>query len=159
MSAYTPDQIRIIRHAVAAGREAARRQHDFSPLTFARAYVAREGVQLPGNGDEPRRRMLGQRLLELLEQGETRCDDKDLQHELHRACTEARWAEAAVSDKVVGFRLQLSGDAAHRPECLALMGTDHGLGAAVFRKAEVVILPPACSGAEFIPVNEYEIEQ
>jgi hypothetical protein len=159
MSAYTPDQIRIIRHAVAAGREATRAQRDFSPLAFARIYVAHEGVQLPGDFDGPRRAEVARRLLTLLQQGETSSDDGDLQRELHRARTEARWAEAAVSDKVVGFRLQLGGEAAKRPECLALLSTDRGLGAAVFRKAEVVILPPGCGGAEFIPVGEDEIEQ
>lgn len=159
MSAYTPDQIKIIRHAVAAGRDAARRQHDYSPLVFARAYVAHGGVQLPGDGDEPRRALLAQRLLDLLEQGKGHTDDADLQRELHRVRTEARWAEATLSDKVVGFRLQLSGEALNRPECLTLLGTDRGLGAAVFRKGEVVVLPVGCSDAAFIPVVEDEIEQ
>ncbi len=159
MSAYTPDQYKTIRHAVAAAREAARKARDFSPLTFARCYTAHNGVQLPGSPDSPQRMLLAQRLLELLERGDTHTNDADLLRELHRARTEARWAEAAISDKVVGFRLQLSGDAAARPECLTLLGTDHGLGAAVFRKGEVVILPPGCSGAEFIPVSEDEIEQ
>ena len=159
MSAYTPEQIKTIRHAVAAAREAARKQRDFSPLTFAATYVAHEGVQLPGAPDDPRRVQLAQRLLELLQRGDANTDDADMARELQRVHTESRWAEAAASDKVVGFRLQLSGETATRPECLTLLGTDHGLGAAVFRKGEVVILPPGCGGAEFIPVLEDEIEQ
>jgi len=160
MSAYTPQQIKTIRHAVAAGREAVRKQSDFNPLTFAKVYAAHDGIQLPGVHDDASRRLrLTQRLLEMLEHGATTMDDPDLQREFHRVRMETRWAEAAQSDKVVGFRLQFDGVAAYQPECQALLATDHGLGAAVFRKAEVVVLPPGCHGGEFIPVVEDEIEQ
>jgi hypothetical protein len=160
MSAYTPQQLQTIRRAVAAAREAMHGQQRYTPLSFAVTYVNHDGVQIPGGTDDERRREhLGRQLLESLQQNKSHADDPNLERELRRAHSEARWADAARSEKIVGFRLQLHGEAAQRAECLALLGGDHGLGTAIFRKVEVVIMPPSCIEWEFIPVSEDEVEQ
>ena len=158
-AAYTPAQAAAIRRAVAAGREALRRARDYSPLRFARAYIESGGVQPPGRPDDGASAQdLSLRILAALEGRGAAGDDADLRVELRRIHAETAWARAAASDKVVGFRLQLSDAAAALPVCAALAAVDHGLGAAVFRKAEIVILPPQCDG-RFIPVGEDEVEQ
>lgn len=156
MTDYTPEQLSQIRLAVAQGREAMRAAGRFEPLVFARAFVAAGGAQVPGGvGDD---RSLGARLLHALEHGEV-ASDALLAREIERARNEARWAQLAESEAVVGFHLRLPPAALLDPKCRELLKADHGLGAAVFRKAEIVVLPAACDGASFTPVYEHEIEQ
>ncbi|HKJ21504.1 MAG TPA: hypothetical protein VKA13_00315 [Gammaproteobacteria bacterium] len=149
-----------IRRAVAEAREAMRREDSFTPLTFARTYIARDGVQIPGaEHDEQGRRKAGEALLSALQGRDTVSEDPHLTREMTRIAIEVQWALAARAPKVVGFRLQFGRQASRRPECRALLSGDHGLGPSVFRKGDVVVLPPDCQEAEFIPVLEDELEQ
>lgn len=160
MSGYTPEQIGRIRRAVAEAREAMRRQDSFTPLSFAGAFIERDGIQIPGAMRGARtREEIAAELLAALREGKPTSEDPVVAREIQRARAEVHWAAAARSDKVVGFRLQLSPEARRRPECLALLNADRGLGPSVFRKGEVVVLPPGCEGAEFIPVREDDVEQ
>lgn len=157
---YTPEQLVKIRRAVAKGREAMRRNDSFTPLVFARAYVEHDGLQIPGDGaDEQSRREYAKGLIEAVENAQSVHDDALIAREIRRIHMEVQWALASQSDKVVGFRLKLGREAERHPECLALLSSDRGLGTSVFRKGEVVILPPNCDGGEFVPVTEDEIEQ
>lgn len=157
MTDYSPEQLEQIRLAVAQGREAMRVAGRFEPLVFARAFVAAGGVRVPGAaGDDP---ALGAALLRALEPGVNPTGDALLAREIERARNEARWAQLAESDAVVGFHLRLPPAALLDPKCRQILKADRGLGAAVFRKAEIVVLPAACDGASFTPVFEHEIEQ
>ncbi len=157
MSDYTPEQLDRIRLAIAQAREAMRVAARFEPLVFARAFIAADGLQVPGQPADTA--PLATRLLQALERDDASATDPLLAREIERARSEARWAKLAESDDVVGFHMQLPGVALLDPKCRALLKADHGLGAAVFRKAEIVVLPAACDGARFTPVYEHEIEQ
>lgn len=157
MTDYSPEQLEQIRLAVAQGREAMRAAGRFEPLVFARAFVAADGLQAPGAPIAGG--ALAARLLRALEHGELAGGDALLAREIERARNEARWAQLAESDAVVGFHLRLPSAALLDPKCRAILKADRGLGAAVFRKAEIVVLPAACDGASFTPVYEHEIEQ
>ena len=157
MNDYTPEQLERMRLAIAQGREAMRTAGRFEPLIFARAFIAAGGLQIPGTSADTA--PLAARLVQALERDETSGSDALLTREIERARGEARWAKLAESDDVVGFHMQLPGAALLDPNCRALLKADHGLGAAVFRKAEIVVLPAACDGARFTPVYEHEIEQ
>lgn len=157
MSDFTPEQLDRMRLAIAQAREAMRAADRFEPLVFARAFIAADGLQVPGESTDTA--PLAARLLQALEHDEAGDADPLLTREIERARREARWAKLAESDDVVGFHMQLPGVALLDPKCRALLKADHGLGAAVFRKAEIVVLPAACDGARFTPVYEHEIEQ
>lgn len=160
MRAYTVEQIERIRMAVVEARAALRAQGRYEPLAFARVYVAHDGVQIPGEPpDAAARARLAEALLQALADGRDAAEDPDLARELARAHNEARWAEAEQADDVVGFRLELPPAALLERPCREFLKLDRGLGAAVFPKTQVVVLPPGCGGARFVPVREYEIEQ
>jgi hypothetical protein len=160
MSEYTTEQIERIRTAVAEARAALRARSHYDPLEFARVYVAHDGVQIPGESpDTDARAGLAERLLRALSDGGDAADDPALAREIARVRQETRWAEAGESDEIVGFRLELPPAALLERPCRALLKLDRGLGAAVFPKTQVVVLPPVCGGARFVPVREYEIEQ
>lgn len=160
MQNYTPEQVAIIRVAIVKGHEAMQRQGKFEPLVFARAFIEHGGIQIPGKPEnEKARREVARQLLRSLETDKCVSEEATLVREVNRAQIEAQWAAAAVSDKVVGFRVTLSQNAQANPNCLAIVGADHGLGEAVIRKAEVVVLPPECDGYTITPVLEDEIEQ
>lgn len=160
MAAYTPEQVNKIRRAVAEAREFMRREDSYTPLTFVRAYLAREGLQIPGAAhDETARRRAAEALLEALTGHAAPGGDPLIAREMERIAMEVQWAYAARAPEVVGFRLQFGRRAKQLPECLGLLSVDHGLGPAVFAKGRVVVLPPDCCGAEFIPVREHELEQ
>lgn len=160
MAPYTPEQVAAIRRAVADAREAMRRADSYTPLTFAKAYLALEGLQIPGGvRDEQRRRRVSEGLLRTLEGQPTDCRDPLIAAEMERIAIEVQWGFAAQAPEVVGFRLQLGRESAQRPACRDLADVDRGLGPAVFGKGEVVVLPPECRGATFIPVREHELEQ
>lgn len=156
MTDYTPEQLEHIRLAVGAGREAMRLAGRFEPLVFARAFTAAGGVQMPGKPGDAQ--SLAARLIHALDRGEVSTDPL-LTREIERARSEARWAALAEADDVVGFRMDLPPAAVLEPICRELMKADHGLGAAVFRKAEIVVLPAVCGNARFTPVYDHEIEQ
>lgn len=160
MAEYTAEQVQAIRDAIAKGREAMQRPQRYDPLVFARAYVAHGGIQIPGApSDTTRAEAVAKALLAMLAQAHAASDDEDVQRELKRVQTEVRWVTLAESDKVVGFYLKLGPAAELEAACRQLLGQDHGLGAAVFPKTQVVVLPAACSDYEFVPVLEDEIEQ
>ena len=160
MQGYTPEQVTTIRAAIVEGYEAMRQQGKFEPLVFAHAFIGHGGIQIPGKpANEKARRKVAQQLLRSLETGGRTSKDATVVREVNRAQMEAQWAAAAVSDKVVGFRITLSPNAQANPNCLAIVGADHGLGEAVFRKLEIVILPPECDGYTITPVLEDEVEQ
>ena len=158
MSDYTPEQTDRIRLAIAEGREAMRRTGQFHPLVFARAFLAAGGLQIPGGTDVNETQRLADQLLHLISQGGTG-NHPLLRRELERAHNEARWAQAAEADEVIGFRLELAPAALLDRSCREALKADRGLGSAVFRKAEIVVLPAACEGARFFPVYAHEIEQ
>jgi hypothetical protein len=160
MSGYTVEQVRLIRAAVAAGRDAMREQGKFEPAVFAAAFIEHGGIQIPGEvGAADKDRQVAVEVLRTLEQARPTSTDGTVAREVRRARSEASGAAAAESDSVVGFRLELSAAGRRHPACQALASMDRGLGAAVFRKEEVVVLPPEADGSTFIPVREDEIEQ
>lgn len=157
MPDYTPEQRERIRLAIAHGRDAMRVAGQFEPLVFARAFIAAGGLQVPGAAADTA--ALAARVVTALEQNESGNADALVAREVERARAEARWTQLAESDAVVGFHLQLPGAARLDAACREILKSDHGLGAAVFRKFEIVVLPPACDGARFTPVYDHEIEQ
>jgi len=155
---YTPEQINVIRRAIAEAHEVMRQQQRFDALVFARAFVAHGGIQIPGDPENHKAcQQVAQALIHQLKTGVS-ADDPTVQREVHRARTQAHWCAAATSDKIVGFRVTLSPAAQNNPECLALIGMDHGLGSAVIRKGEVLVVPPVCDGYAITPVQEDEVE-
>lgn len=160
MAEYTAEQVQAIRAAITEGREAMRQSQRYDPLVFARAYVNHGGIQIPGApANTTRAEAVAKALLARLVKANAARDDEDVQRELKRVQTEVRWAALAESDKVVGFYLRLGPPAELEAACRQLLGQDHGLGAAVFPKTQVVVLPAACRDYEFVPVLEDEIEQ
>ena len=160
MAEYTPAQVQTIRDAIAKGREAMQRAKRYDPLVFAQAYIDHGGVQLPGETkDSALSRRIAKQLLASLKSGRTSSDDAQLHRELKRVHTEVRWVTLAESDKIVGFYLRLGPAAELEAACRQLLGEDLGLGAAVFPKTRIVVLPAACDDYEFVPVLEDEVEQ
>jgi hypothetical protein len=160
MPGYLSSQIAAIRRAVVRGREDMHRRRSFEPIIFAQTFIAHEGVQIPGNPEAREASAeVARQVLSSLANGTLTSLDPTVAREVQRARTEAEWARHAESDKVVGFRLQLAPQAQRSTLCQALLNVDHGLGAAVYRKGEVVVLPPECDGSSFVPVSEDEVEQ
>lgn len=158
MAVFRARQVARIRDAVASGRAALRRAGRYEPARFARAYVAAGGLQVP---DAPAAAgvALGERLLQAVAAGRRRApDDPDLDRELRRVASEARWAEAQADDRIVGFLLRLPPGAEASPTAEALAHQSQGLGPGVFRKGEILVLQPDCDGAEFVPVTDHEVE-
>ena len=159
MAAFRARQVARIRDAVAAGRQAVREVGEADPVVFARAFVAAGGAQVPGDRQGEAGEALGVRLLEAVARGRGAApEDPDLDRELRRASTEARWAMALEDDRIVGFLLDLPESALETPTVEALAHQSQGLGPGVFRKAEILVLQPECDGARFIPVTEHDIE-
>ena len=157
---YTLEQIKTIRGAVAEGREAMRQTREFDPIVFARAFIAHGGIQIPGAPDDvKKRREIEGWLVQSLEQGAPVNNDRTLLREFNRARAETQWTEAAESESVVGFRLKLPPQAEFSPIGHELTKQDHGLGAMVYRKGEIAVLPPECDGSIFTPIIEHEVEQ
>lgn len=160
MAQYSAQQIRIIKRAMALGRAAMQRAGRYEPLIFAEAYVAHDGVQIPGaEGENPVRTRVADRLLQSLRGGHRETADTDVARELKRVQAEVRWARLAESDQVVGFHLRMGPAAQLESACRELLYQDHGLGAAVFPKAQTVVVPVGCEDYEFTPVLEHELEQ
>ncbi len=160
MAEYTAEQVQTIRDAIAKGREAMHRAKRYDPLVFAHAYTGHGGVQIPGEGqDAVLSRCIAKQLLASLKSGRAGSNDEHLRRELKRVHTEVRWATVAQSDKIVGFYLKLGPAARLEAACRQLLGEDFGLGAAVFPKARIVVVPAACGDYEFVPVREDEVEQ
>ena len=160
MAQYSTEQIRIIKQAMALGRVAMQRSGHYEPLTFAEAYVAHGGVQIPGaERDDAARARVADRLLESLRGSPSAAADEQLLRELKRVHAEVRWARLAESDHVVGFHLRMGPAAQLENACRELLHQDHGLGAAVFPKAQTVVVPVGCEEYEFTPVLEQELEQ
>jgi hypothetical protein len=160
MAQYSAEQIRIIKQAMAAGRAAMQRSGRYEALTFAEAYVAHNGVQIPGaEGDVPARARVADRLLESLRSGHMGTADEHVSREIKRVQTEVRWTRLAESDRVVGFHLRMGPAVQLESACRELLRQNHGLGAAVFPKGETVVVPIGCDDYEFTPVLEHELEQ
>ena len=160
MAQYSAEQIRIIKQAMALGRAAMQRAGRYEALVFAEAYVTHDGVQIPGvGGDDAARARVADGLLEALRSDHTASGDAHVMREIKRAQSEARWARLAESDQVVGFHLRMGPAAQLEGACRELLYQDHGLGAAVFPKAQTVVLPVGCEDYEFTPVLEHELEQ
>ncbi|MFQ5994314.1 MAG: hypothetical protein ACE5K1_04420 [Acidiferrobacterales bacterium] len=157
---YTSAQVDSIERAVQGGREAMQRSKRFDALVFAKSFIGYGGVQIPSQPDnETMREQIAAQLIAALESGRSTSDDPTLARELRRAQAQARWASAAESDKVVGFHLKLGPAATLQGACRELLTRDYGLGAGVFPKERIVVLPPACDDHEFTPVLEDEVEQ
>lgn len=160
MPVYTPEQVQIIAKAVQKAREAMQRARRFEAVVFAQAFIENDGIQIPGKaGNEPLRKRVAQHVLESLKTGGATSDDATVLREIKRAHAEVRWASSAESDKVVGFYLTLGPAAQQLADCHEFLNRDYGLGAAVFPKGRVVILPPTCDDHQFVPVLEDEVEQ
>jgi hypothetical protein len=157
---YTPEQINAIRLAIAEAHATMRQQRRFEPLVFAQAFIAHGGIQIPGEPDNLGEcKRLAQSVILSLEAGRPVREDANLAREIRRTQIQARWCKSAESDKVVGFRLDFDEDTLKNPNCLALLGIDHGLGTAVTRKGQILVLPPECDGYTITPVLEDEIEE
>ncbi|MFQ5937268.1 MAG: hypothetical protein ACE5LB_12770 [Acidiferrobacterales bacterium] len=157
---YTPTQIETIKNAIAKAREAMRQAQRYEALVFARTYIAEDGVQIPGReADKEGCRFVSEQLLLSLESSRPVSEDENVLREIKRANMEARWARLAELDKVIGFHLRLGPAAELEATCRELLNQDHGLGAAVFPKARIVVMPAACDDYVFVPVLEDELEQ
>jgi hypothetical protein len=160
MAQYSAEQIRIIKQAMAFGRAAMQRIRRYEALIFAEAYVVHDGVQIPGKeGDAPTRARVAEQLLESLRSGHKATADEHVSREIKRVHAEVRWARLAESDQVVGFHLRMGPAAQLESACRELLHQNHGLGAAVFPKAQTVVVPVGCDDYEFTPVLEHELEQ
>lgn len=159
MPNFKASQIEAIREAVGKARQVLRENRRFDALLFATVFVKEGGAQIPGRPeDKAGARALGERLLEALRVEVRYQNDLDLQREIDRAHAEAAWAEAAVDDTVVGFRIALGPTAGNDPQCTMLLKENHGLGVELVRKSEILVLQPACDGTRFIPIRDYEVE-
>ena len=157
---YTSAQVHTIEIAIQRGREAMQQSKRFDALVFARAFIDHGGVQIPSQPDnETKREQIAAQLIAALESGRSTSADPTLARELRRAHAEAHWASAAESDKVVGFHLKLGPAATLQGVCRELLTRDYGLGAGVFPKGRIMVLPPACDDHEFTPLLEDEVEQ
>lgn len=160
MAEYTPEQLQILKDAVHAGREAMRRAERYEAPVFAAAFVAHNGVQVPGaSTDAAVLQILAHHVLRSLRGGRLTSRDRTVMREVRRAQAEAQWTRLAQSEQVVGFYLKLGPASQLHTPCLEWLAIDHGLGAAVFPKGRVVVLPPDCEDYEFVPVHEHELEQ
>ncbi len=160
MPDYTTDQIKLITDAIINGREAIRRTKRYEALEFAQAFIEHDVIQIPGAfGDDALRKLVAESVLASLRSDSTTSEDVHVRREIKRSRDEARWALATESDKVVGFVLTLGPAAAEISTCGELLSRDHGLGAAVYPKEQVVVLPPACDDYQLVPVLEDEVEQ
>ncbi len=136
------------------------REGRYDPLVFARAFIDHQGMQIPGEpDDETGARELADLLMRSLAAAEPLGNDATLRREFQRACSEAAWVQAAESERLVGFRFQPGPLAAQNPVCRMFVDQDRGLGAMVFPKGEIVVLPPECDGSTFVPVYEHDVEE
>lgn len=159
MDRYKARQIAAISDAVAAARLELRRRRRYDPLTFAEAYIAHGGVQIPGRPDDTAgAAALAEGLLRALRTGQRHASDPLLAVELQRVHQETAWTEQADADQVVGFAVRLGAKAEDDPDCQALLKANHGLGPGVFRKHQVVVLQPACADCHFVPVYAHDLE-
>ena len=159
MAAFRARQVARIREAVAAGRQAVRQAGEADAVVFARGFVAAGGAQVPGDRGGDAGEALGERLLVALAAGRGAApEDPDLDRELRRSHSEARWGMALDDDRIAGFLLDLPQSALDNPTVEALAHQSQGLGPGVFRKADILVLQPECDGARFIPVTEHDIE-
>ncbi|MDZ7810265.1 MAG: hypothetical protein U5L11_09080 [Arhodomonas sp.] len=130
MGRFRARQLARIRDAVAAGRAAVRRSGSQDPVTFAEAFVAAGGVQIPGKPEAvDAAEALARRLLRALRAGQYHhAGDPDLQREVDRARQEVRWTAAQTEDSVVGFHLVVPEGAAEDATVEALAHAGRGLG-------------------------------
>lgn len=158
MAVYKARQLATIREAIAAGRDALREQGSRDPQVFAKAYIAADGVQIPGEPKSERRSELAEQLRDCLAKGHGRVSDPDLQREIDRVHQEVQWLDAQYDDSVIGFLIELPESAKESPTVEALSHQMEGLGPGVFRKADIVVLQPDCDGARFTPLTEHDLE-
>lgn len=160
MAQYTAEQVRTIKQAIAQGRAAMQRAGRYEALIFAEAYSAHGGIQIPGaDADAAVRVRVADQLLQSLRSGHAAAVDEHVLREIKRVHEEVRWARLAESDQVVGFYLRMGPASQLENACRELLHQDHGLGAAVFPKAQTVVVPVGCEDYEFTPVLEHELEQ
>ena len=160
MLPFAPEQIVIICSAVQAGRAAVQRQGCADPCVFARAFIAENGVQIPSEPQERRTaQWVAQQLLHALRTSEPSREDAHVARETHRAQIETRLALRLSSERSVGFTVRLGPRAQSDPACRAIINEDLGLGAAVFPRNRVVVMPPWCLDYNFTPISEDEVEQ
>jgi len=158
MAVYKARQLATIREAIAAGRQALRDAASRDPQVFAQAYIAADGVQIPGQPRSEQAAELADQLRHCLASGTRRVTDPDLQREINRVHQEVQWLDAQYDDSVVGFLLQLPEAALESPTVEALSHQMEGLGPGIFRKADIVVLQPDCDGATFQPLTEHDLE-
>jgi len=159
MATYKARQIAAISDAVAAARLEMRRQRRFEPLLFAEVFIHHGGIQIPGKPDDAAgAEQVAKALLSAVRAGQRHSTDPDVERELRRVYQETSWTEASESDQVVGFAIRLGAKAEADPNCEHLIKENHGLGAGVFRKHEVLVLQPACADCQFIPVYAHDLE-
>lgn len=158
MAVYKARQVATIRDAIAAGREALRQAESRDPRVFAEAYIAANGVQIPGEPRSERAADLARQLRDSLDRGRRRVQDSDLRREIERVHQEVQWLDAQYDDSIVGFLLELPESAKESPTVEALSHQMEGLGPGVFRKADIIVLQPDCDGARFSPLTEHDLE-
>ena len=161
MVPYLPEQIALIADAVHEGRAALQEAGVDDPLVFARAYVEHKGIQVPGRpNDRERSQEIAAKLMHGLGRGlDGPDDDADVAREMHRVRAETKIALHLEVRRVIGFLLELGPASVMDAACLELLAEDCGLGAAVFPKTRVVVLPPWCLDYDFTPIHEDEVEQ
>lgn len=164
---WTENQITRIKSAVKAGR-AAISKRNIDAFVFADAFVKLGGIQVPGMPfiDEGTLRRIGSHVLANIIEGKgprITPGEPDwffdaMAREMNRSFSEAYWFSAAQHTDVVGFRLKIYENVADIEDCESFAKCDSfGLGAGIFPKDEIVILPTCCDRASFEVVFKDEI--
>ncbi len=158
MDQFTPRQVFLIREAIYEGRMAMA-DGGADAMVFAMAFLDAGGLQVPGRelSDAERVRIHGH-ILESLGGTPTFLSEAEwvvpvVTREIERAFMESDLAASREKDEVVGFRLKVSARDAKDVFCRRITGADlYGLGAGVFPKEEIVVLPPHCESIHWEPV-------
>jgi len=145
-------------------------KRNIDAIVFADTFFRHGGVQVPGMPfiDEGTLRRIGSYALANLIEGkgpritlgETDWFFDAMVREMNRAYLEAYWFGAARHPDTVGFRLKIYDNVADIAGCQSYSECDNfGLGAGIFPKDEIVILPPCCDQASFEVVFKDEIKK
>ncbi len=150
MKNYTPKQVFIIRNAIERGRQAMA-PFDNNATIFAKAFIEANGIQVPSDDidESTRQRINGYVLKSLVGQTyfahEPEWLIEVINREIDRIHAEVTQAIIRIQDQVTGLSFAFSNEVADKEFCMKIASTDlYGLGAGIFPKDEIVVLPPGC---------------
>ncbi len=150
MKNYTPKQTFIIRNAIESGRQAMA-QFGTHASVFAEAFIEANGIQVPGQEiDEGTRQYINDYVLKSLAGQASFIHEASwlveiTSREIDRVHSEVTQAIIRIQEQVTGFSFAFSHDVTDKEFCQKVASTDlYGLGAGIFPKDEIVVLPPGC---------------